>query len=306
MTPSFEMIGKAHETVADGVAIAWGEMGAGPPLVLLHGLQDSHRAWRRAAPLLAEHFHLYMPDLPGHGLSGRPDAPYTLAWFSRVIAAWMEAVGVPRAHVCAHSFGGGVAQWMILEQRPRIDRLALVAPGGLGRGVSAALRFVTFPVFGPLLTPLAVRHIIPIVLRYDSATFGHMEPEEIERAVQMLRIPGTDRAFQRSVGGVINFLGQHMQTAQRAAEVAELPPIAMFWGTKDPIIPVRHGRKAAERAEAMTLTTYKGCGHYPHLDAPVRFARDLIAFLSDPDRPPARLRPEPEGKTWLGRVMRRP
>ena len=286
-----QVIGRANETTVEGSSIAWGEMGSGCPLILLHGFQDSHRTWRRVAPLLAGHFRVLMPDLPGYGWSGRPDAPYTLSWYARVISSWMEAIGVPRAHVCGHSFGGGVAQWMVLEQRARIDRLALVSPGGLGREVWLGLRFSAFPLLGRRLTPLVMRFAMPALLRALPKTFGHMEPEEIELLVKMSSIPGTDRAFRRSLEGVINFFGQHVQTIQRAHEVASLPAIALFWGTKDAIIPVRHGRATIEHSTGITLTTYEGCGHYPHLDASPLFAHDLIEFLCDPDRPAARIPP---------------
>jgi pimeloyl-ACP methyl ester carboxylesterase len=291
-----EMIGQGHETAVAGTTITWSEMGEGEPLVLLHGILDSHRAWRRAAPHLARHFRVLMPDLPGHGYSGRPDAPYTLTWYASVIAAWMEAIGVERAHVCGHSYGGGVAQWMLLEQRARIDRLALVSAGGLGRGVAPAMRFATFPGLGPLLTPAVMRVALPAAVRLAPAMFGYMEPEEQDLYLMMRRIPGSEMAFQRTIGGVINFFGQYMQTIQRAAEVGDMPPIAIFWGAKDPVIPVRHGRDAVARSEGITLTVYKKCGHSCHLDAPERFAKDLTEFLLDPSRPPARFLP-PTRKT---------
>jgi len=286
-----EMIGKAHETTVLGTSIAWGEMGGDAPLVLLHGIMDSHRAWRRVAPLLAERFRVLMPDLPGHGYSGRPDASYTLPWYSEVVAAWMEAIGIDHAHFCGHSYGGGIAQWMVLEQRARIDRLALVAAGGLGRGVASGMRFATFPFLGPLLTPSVLRIALPAFLRLSPKTFGHMEPEEQKRFVAMTRIPDSDRAFERTVGGVINFFGQYMQTSDRVNEVEQMPPVALFWGLKDPIIPVRHGRDTVANSEGVTLTTYKRCGHFPHLDVPDVFASDLIEFLLDPDRPYARFNP---------------
>ncbi len=68
-----ETLGQPNETAVQGSTIVWGELGEGPPLVLLHGLMDSHRTWRHVAPILAPHHRLLMPDLPGHGLSGRPD-----------------------------------------------------------------------------------------------------------------------------------------------------------------------------------------------------------------------------------------
>jgi pimeloyl-ACP methyl ester carboxylesterase len=289
-----EMIGEGHASDAGGTSIAWSEMGAGDPLVLIHGFQQSHRTWRRVAPRLAERFHVLMPDLPGHGLSGRPDAPYTLTWYARTISAWLDAIGVQKAHFCGHSFGGGIAQWMLLEHGQKIDRLALVAPGGLGREAGMGLRFATFPVLGRALTPLVIRYCLPFVVRHAPVTFGQVEREEIKRAVAMNHIRGTDRAFQRAVKGVIKLSGQHVRTMDHVHEAALLPPIAMFWGEKDRIIPVRHGREALERSSGITLTTYPESGHFPHLDAPFEFARDLIAFLCDPQRPRARLFPASE------------
>lgn len=298
-----DMIGKGHETKVHDTTITWGEMGNGDPLVLLHGILDSHRAWRRVAPLLARRFRVLMPDLPGHGYSGRPDAPYTLTWYADVIAAWMLEVGVERAHVCGHSYGGGVAQWMVLEHRERIDRLALVSAGGLGRGVAPGMRFATFPFLGPLLTPTVMHAALPVLVKLTPALFGYMEPEEQERYLAMRRIPGSDMAFKRTVGGVINFFGQYMQTIQRAGEVDIMPPVAIFWGARDPVIPVRHGRDAVAHSEGITLTVYEGCGHSSHLDAPERFSRDLTEFLLDPKRLAARFLP-PTGNTWLKNLFR--
>ena len=284
-----EMIGAAHEASVEGSSMAWGELGAGPPLVLLHGILDSHRTWRRAAPLLARHFRVLMPDLPGYGWSARPDAPYTLTWYARMVAAWMDLIGLRRAHVCGHSYGGGIAAWMLLQERSRVDRLALVAAGGLGREVGLGMRLATIPVLGPALTPLVMRFGVPLVLRFAPATVGNIEPAEAALAVRMARLPGSVRALERSVGGVINVFGQYLNMVDRAHEIAALPPLAVYWGTKDPVIPLQHGQRLLQRVTGVTLTTYPGCGHYPHLDAAADFARDLSEFLCDPTRPPARV-----------------
>ena len=100
-----EMIGTPHITPANGTTIAWSEAGdvTARPLILLHGLGDSHRTWRRVAPILAERYRVLMPDLPGHGLSGRPDATYTLDWYApkylsrhtfAEVAEWFREAGL--------------------------------------------------------------------------------------------------------------------------------------------------------------------------------------------------------------------
>lgn len=280
-----EMIGQPHKTIVDGTSIAWSEMGSGPPLVLIHGFQDTHRIWGKVAPLLADDFRVLMIDLPGSGLSDRPDAPYTLTWYAHMVVAWMDAIDLKHAHICGHSFGGGIAQWMLLEDSKRIDRLALVSPGGLGPEVGMWLKYATFPVLGPMLTPLVVRYIIPMLMRFAPGIFGNRESDEIKRHVKMMRIPGTHLAFQRSVAGVINLFGQYMQTKQRAWEIDILPPMALFWGEKDPILPMRQGRSMLAQSTGITLMTYPNCGHFPQLDIAQTFANDLKEFLCDPDRP---------------------
>ncbi len=291
-----EMIGTPHKTNVNGVSIAWSEMGSGPPLLLIHGFQDTHRVWTKVAPLLAGDFRVMMIDLPGSGLSDRPDAPYTLSWYAQMIIAWMNAVGLEKAHICGHSFGGGIAQWMLLEGRKRIDRLALLAPGGLGKEVGIWLKYVALPVLGPRLTPLVVRRVIPVLMRFAPAIFGNRETDEIKRFVKMMGVPGTHRAFLRSVAGVINLSGQYMQTKQRVCEIDELPPIALFWGEDDPILPVTHGRTIADQSIGITLTTYPNCGHFPQLDIASTFVGYLKEFLRDPHRRRARICLEKRGK----------
>jgi pimeloyl-ACP methyl ester carboxylesterase len=228
-----------------------------------------------------------MPDLPGHGWSGRPDASYTLDWYARKVSDWMDAIGVSQAHVCGHSFGGGVAQCMLLEHRSRVDRLALVATGGLGREVSLALRLAAFPLLGPALTPPSMWLGLPLGLRLFPGKFGHIEPEEARLVVRMSRIRGTARAFRRSLAGVIDLSGQFVYTIDRFHEIASPPAIALFWGTEDPVIPIRHGVSLVERFTGITLTADPGIGHFPQLDAHSAFARALLEFLSEPVCPGA-------------------
>ncbi|GAC1352359.1 MAG: hypothetical protein NVS3B20_08980 [Polyangiales bacterium] len=285
-----EMLGAVRSMITARTTLAWTELGEGPPLLLLHGLGDSHRTFRRVAPRLAERFRVLMPDLPGHGLSGRPDAPYTLEWYSRAIIEWLDAIGVARTHVVGHSFGGGVAQWMMLHHRSRIDRLVLVAPGGLGRDVNLSLRLSTFPILGPMITPKVMNLGTGAVMRLASASFAHQEPHEIDRLVAMNCKPGTARAFQRTVRGCIDLFGQHMQTWDRLHEIEAFPPIAIIWGDRDIIIPVRHGVMARERLENVTLSVFPRCGHYPHLAAPERFTRELFGFLEGQEVATARVR----------------
>jgi alpha/beta hydrolase family protein len=121
-----------HLLRVGGVHVHWAEAGSGRPTVLLHGVCDSHRSWRKVAAALGRTRRVLMPDLPGHGLSDRPDATYTVEWYGAIVGAWIDALGLKTFDLVGHSYGGGVAQVLLLTHAHRIDRLALVGAGGLG------------------------------------------------------------------------------------------------------------------------------------------------------------------------------
>src|SRR5258706_10820684 len=240
-------IGHGYVRRVGETSIAWWELGVGDPLILIHGVGDSHRTWRRVAPILAKRYRLIMPDLPGHGLSGRPDAPYTIPWFSSTMHAWLDTLGISRAPMVGHSYGGGVAQWMLLDRNERVERLALIASGGLGRDVGMGLRLTTMPVLGAALTPSFMSLGTMLMMRYGMGGRAVMEREEIDRLVWMNRMPGTGMAFHRTLAACISPFGQTMQTRHRIGEVPTLPPIAFLWGESDAGIPVRHAHESWAR-----------------------------------------------------------
>src|SRR4029453_13168202 len=119
----------------EGVRLHWAELGRANgtvPLVLLHGLNDSYLTWKHVAPALAQDRRVFTLDLPGHGLSERPDASYELSWHAHIIAKWFEQIGLELADIVGHSYGGGVAQMLLLECPARVRRLVPIASGGVG------------------------------------------------------------------------------------------------------------------------------------------------------------------------------
>jgi len=227
-----------------------------------------------------------MPDLAGHGLSGRPSASYSLEWQARSIDAWMTALDLRDVDLVGHSYGGGVAQWLLLENRARVRRLALVAAGGLGRDVGVSLRLASIPHVVEHLGQPFMAHGTRLALNAAGGAFG---ADEIAHLSRMNAIPGTARAFARCVRDVINWRGQHRHFLDRGHEI-ELPPVALFWGDDDPVIPLAHGVEAAALLEGASLERFAGCGHFPHRQRPSAFARALEVFLAAPQVPNARIR----------------
>lgn len=111
----------------NGIDVAWHEAGRGEPLILIHGLADDHRAWRRAVPDLMLRQRVLMYDLRGHGETSLGPADGTLRQLGEDLAALMDAVEVQRAHVAGFSLGGTIAMRLAIDHPDRVRGLALVA-----------------------------------------------------------------------------------------------------------------------------------------------------------------------------------
>ncbi len=225
-------------------------------------------------------------DLPGCGLSARPDASYTLDWQARLVHAWLTRIGVDTCDVVGHSFGGGLALWLLLYRASAIRRLALVAPGGLGRDLALELRLAALPYvverFGqPWMGPAT---------RLLAHLNGHApSTDEWLLLHSMNASPGTARAFARTVRDVISWRGQTRNFLHRAAEVQSLPAVALFWGEKDRIIPIRQGEELCAVLENCALERFREAGHFLHWQRPHELAEALLRYLDAPSVPPARL-----------------
>lgn len=105
--------------------------GDGPPLLLLHGYPQSNVMYHRVAPLLAKHFSLIIPDLPGYGWSVAPKAaadhtPYTKRAMAGIMVELMEAIGHIRFRLVGHDRGGRVAYRLALDHPGRVAQLAVL------------------------------------------------------------------------------------------------------------------------------------------------------------------------------------
>ena len=277
-------------TDVEGSRLHWVELGAStakPPVVLLHGLNDSYLTWRAIAPRLARDRRVLAPDLPGHGLSGRPDASYELRWYAHVMAHWLERLALDHVDVVGHSFGGGVALVMLLERHERIRRLVLVSSGGLGREIALAFRLASIPRvvehFGQPFMGLGTRLAV-------KATRDGLSKDEVTRLAAMNARSGSARAFARTVRDIVDWRGQRHNFFTRANELGALPAIAAFWGERDSIIPSSHAQALADSLDNVRVKLFRGSGHYPHHDQPDALVDAVGDFLDDPTVVRSRLR----------------
>jgi 3-oxoadipate enol-lactonase len=101
--------------------------GAGPPVMLIHGVGADASSWDEIAPVLVARFTVLRLDLRGHGRSGHIGSELTLGDFARDVIDVLDATDTPRAHVVGFSLGGIIAQALALDHASRVDRLVLLS-----------------------------------------------------------------------------------------------------------------------------------------------------------------------------------
>ena len=118
--PDWEIEGRdwpnrAHSRFVNAGGVRWHVQvtGAGPVLLLLHGTGAATHSWRRMLPMLAEHFTVVAPDLPGHGFTAR--GSQTLPAMAKAVAALLGELDLKPAVVVGHSAGAAVALRMALD-----------------------------------------------------------------------------------------------------------------------------------------------------------------------------------------------
>ena len=281
-----------REILLHGHRLCYRAGGSGPVLILVHGITNSSASWEPVRRQLARRFTVLAPDLLGHGDSAKPRGDYSLGANASLLRDFMLALGHQRATIVGHSLGGGIAMQMAYQFPERVERLALVASGGLGRQVTPVLRAVALPGAELVLPLLASRPLVDagalvggwierLGLRVGSdiaaMAAGFASLQDIEAR----------RAFVHTARSVIDINGQRVNATDKLY-LAEAVPTLILWGDKDPIIPARHGIRAHELMPGSRLQIFPGAGHFPHHDDPLGFVAAITDFVdtteaSEPD-----------------------
>jgi pimeloyl-ACP methyl ester carboxylesterase len=259
-----------------------------PAVLLIHGITSSLRTWRQVLPRLAESHRVIAPDLLGHGASAKPRGDYSLGSFASGLRDIMIALDVPTATVVGHSMGGGIAMQLAYQFPERVERLALINSGGLGREVSLLLRSATLPgaelvlplLFGtPLVRPVGA--VVGTVL----SLFGVRSRGDLEgmwHGVASLREREGQRAFLHTARSIMDAGGQRVNATDRLY-LAESMPSLIVWGERDPLIPATHARAAHEAMPGSRLEIFPDAGHFPFNDDPDGFVDVLSDFIATTD-----------------------
>jgi pimeloyl-ACP methyl ester carboxylesterase len=258
-------------------------VGAGPTLVLLHGVALAAGVWASWLGDLAG-YRTLLVELPGHGLSGpvtyRRGAvrDHTLALMDDLF----DALGLPSAPVVGHSLGGMFALWYAAARPGRIASLAAIGDPAValpGATVRMPLSMLTVPVLGEAMLRSPVPR--PVYRRLfgqgTSPAAAAAAPDEL---VDLLRLTARRKGNARTVNSLMHaidgFRRPRPESVMTDAELRRIRVPTMFcWGTEDPFLSPSKARPFIAEIPGAALHEVPG-GHGPWLEDPARCAR-LVA-----------------------------
>jgi pimeloyl-ACP methyl ester carboxylesterase len=256
----------------------------GPLILLIHGITGHGAAWDAVTAKLGRDHRLLVPDLLGHGTSAKPRGDYSLGAHAAGVRDLLIALDEASATVVGHSLGGGIAMQFAYQFPDRVERLALVSSGGLGREVNLILRAAALP---------GAEHVIPALTATWLVSAGTAIARILDRVglrlgndlagmgegLSSLSDREAREAFVATVRSVIDTGGQRVNATDRLYLAAEVPTL-LIWGARDPMIPAAHGKAAHAAMPGSRLELFERAGHYPFQDDPERFATVLADFIA--------------------------
>jgi pimeloyl-ACP methyl ester carboxylesterase len=270
-----------HTVLVHGQRIAYLDVGAGPPVILIHGFGGSMWQWEYQQHPLSQHFRVLTLDLPGAGLSDKPDIDYRPEQMLDFFVGFMEAVKIPQATLVGNSMGAGLAIGMALTHPARVAKLVLV--DGLPQHVIEKLTspsvkraletrapswLVSFgnTLFGGLMIESVLQEIVhdPVLLT----------PAVLERSNRNRQRPGLIKPIMAVRE---NLPLWESGFATRLSAITHLTLV--LWGEEDRVFPIAVGEELHQTIKESRFIRIPKAGHIPQWERPDVVNQELITFI---------------------------
>jgi len=246
-----------------------------PTVVLVHGFASALDAWNTVTPALLATHRVIALDLKGFGWTDRPEGDYSPAEQARLLWKLLDARGVQKAAIVAHSWGSSVALAATLQAPDRVTKLALYDAWVYEDQLPPFFHWARADGVGETLFGLWYKERADerIALAFfDKKLVTERFVEEVNAALDR---PGTTAAALAAVRGQ-----RFAEVEQKYATIAK--PTLLLWGREDQVTPVRFGERLVRDLPNAKLVTYARCGHFPMIEAKAESNRDLVSFLETP------------------------
>lgn len=263
--------------VIDGVRLHVVDTGAphagAPAVVLLHGYTASTDTWAQVVPVLRATHRVVAIDLKGAGWSARPAGDYSPTAQARLVAGLLDARGIDRVAVVAHSWGSTVALALARAAPARVTHLALYDAWVYEAQRHGFFAWARAPGLGRVL--------------FGAFYAEHVEARAALSYADSRRVTDTLVAGRRAALERPGALGAAWATARDleleaygAVRAGGARPTLLLWGRDDALSPLWVGERLVAELRCARLVSYPRCGHFPMLEAADASTRDLVAFLS--------------------------
>jgi pimeloyl-ACP methyl ester carboxylesterase len=261
-----------------GVRLHYLHAGTGTPMFLIHGMIGSSANWRNNVEALAQNASVYAIDLLNMGKSQRVEGlDVSLKATANRIAAAMDSLGLAKADIVGHSYGGAIALMLAALHPRRVRRLILFAPANpyshssdlivriystaWGRGVARMLPYLPAPM-----------QRIALGQMYGGP--DRIVDSCLQQIVDVLRCPGT----LRHVLSIIHCWFAEMATLKAALRRVARIPTLLVWGDRDCTVSLASGVRLHHKLRASELIVLPG-GHSVFEESPEESNRIVLEWL---------------------------
>ena len=266
--PAFGQGQPADKTITVfGQSIHYFDMGAGPVVVLLHGLGARKEDWLPVFEPMAQKYRLLVPDQIGFGKSDKPLLDYSVQTYVDFLNEFLRQLKVEKASLVGESLGGWIAALYVAEigggaHLVPVEKLVLVDAAGLKQDQ---------PI--PDLNPsslAAMRGVMEAVF-YDTSWVNE----------DALRKIFTDKLAVHDGYTVRSFLGNPTREKERLDDrLARIKvPTLVVWGKQDKLLPIASGERYAAGIAGAKMVSFEKCGHVPPVEKTEEFLAAVMPFL---------------------------
>jgi pimeloyl-ACP methyl ester carboxylesterase len=268
------------------IEVHYREHGAGPPLLLVHGLMTTSYSWRYVVRELGKRFRVVAPDLPGAGRTSKPtDRRYDAAALVEWIGELQEALSLRGCAAVGNSLGG----FLCLLR-------ALADPGAFSRLVdihSPAAPDARYVALHAALAVPGVRAGLARFIRRDPARWAWRNVhyyDETLKSREEAREYGAPLATREGALAFTRWLGEAMAPAGFAGLVRKLEarrgeafpiPLLLLYSREDALVPPRNGDILHALVPDARLTWIEKSSHFAHVDTPDAVLREVMPFLTE-------------------------
>jgi 4,5:9,10-diseco-3-hydroxy-5,9,17-trioxoandrosta-1(10),2-diene-4-oate hydrolase len=262
-----------YAEIGEGLRVHYHEAGEGPVVLFLHGSGPGASGWsnfRHNYPVLASAgYRILVPDTLGYGYSSKPDnVDYALDFLVGAVERFLAAVGVDRCAVVGNSHGGAMSIRLALRRPDLVERLVLMAPGGLEErevymkmeGIRAMVKAFMDPAG---ISREAMRKVFQLQLFDGSLVTEELLDERVSIAeLQPKRVLTS------------------MQVPNLTTEIGDLAcPVFALWGVDDKFCPMSGAITIAKTCKNTRVMLLSECGHWVMVEKRDIFNDACLRFL---------------------------